>query len=156
MSMKHGDRQKWSCIRSVSFTAAIFVAGLGQALGQSGTLVGAAAFGDWHSDKPGLSRIIKPDDLPKPGATPSVANFPHVVPRPSAAVPQVPPGFKVSLFAEGLRAPREMRVAPNGDIFVAETHAGRIRVLRAADGDSKPSVNEIFANGLNQPFGIAF
>ena len=48
-----------------------------------------------------------------------------------------------------------MRVAPNGDIFVAETHAGRIRVLRAADGDSK-SVNEIFASGLNQPFGIAF
>jgi len=48
-----------------------------------------------------------------------------------------------------------MRVAPNGDIFVAETRAGRIRVLRAADGDSK-SVNEIFASGLNQPFGIAF
>jgi glucose/arabinose dehydrogenase len=49
-----------------------------------------------------------------------------------------------------------MRVAPNGDIFIAETHAGRIRVLRAADGASKASVDEIFASGLNQPFGIAF
>ena len=49
-----------------------------------------------------------------------------------------------------------MRVAPNGDIFVAETRAGRIRFLRAADGGSKPSVNEIYAGGLKQPFGIAF
>jgi glucose/arabinose dehydrogenase len=156
--MKRGDRQKWSHIRSFWLTSAIFVAslGLGHALGQSGPLVGAAAFGDWRSDKPGLSRIIKLDDLPKPGATPSVANGPNVVPRVSNAVPQVPPGFKVELFAEGLSGPREMRVAPNGDIFVAETHAGRIRVLRAADGDSKPSINEIFASGLNQPFGIAF
>ncbi len=103
----------------------------------------------------GLSRIIKPEDLPKPGATSSVTNPPYVVPRPPTAIPQVPPGFKVELFADGLSGPREMRVAPNGDIFVAQTRAGRIRVLRAADGDSK-SVNEIFASGLNQPFGIAF
>jgi glucose/arabinose dehydrogenase len=155
MSMKSSDRQMWSHIRSFWVTAVVFVIGSGHALGQSGPLVGAAAFGDWRSDKPGLSRIIKPEDLPKPGATPSVANYPHVVPRPPTAIPQVLPGFKVELFAEGLNAPREMRVAPNGDIFVAETRAGRIRVLRAADGDSK-SVNEIFASGLNQPFGIAF
>jgi glucose/arabinose dehydrogenase len=49
-----------------------------------------------------------------------------------------------------------MRVAPNGDIFVAETRAGRIRVLRVADGGSKLSKNEIYAGGLNKPFGIAF
>jgi hypothetical protein len=134
----------------------VFVAGLDHALGQTEPLVGAAAFGDWHSDKPGLSRIIRPDDLPKPGATPSVANFPHVIQRAPNAVPQAPAGFKVELFAEGLSGPREIRVAPNGDIFIAETRAGRVRVLRAADGDSKPSANEIFASGLNQPFGIAF
>jgi glucose/arabinose dehydrogenase len=156
MAMKSGARQKWSHIRSSCLTATIFVTGLGHALGQSGPLVGAPAFGDWRSDRPGLSRIIKPDDLPKPGATPSVANFPHVVPRVANAVPQVPPGFKVELFAEGLSGPREMRVAPNGDIFVAETGANRIRVLRALDRDPKPSVNEIFASGLNGPFGIAF
>jgi glucose/arabinose dehydrogenase len=152
--VKGNDRRKWSHIRSL--TAAISVAGLGHALGQSGPLVGTAAFGDWRSDKPGLGRIIKRDDLPKAGATPSVANFPHVVPRVSTVVPQAPPGFRVELFAEGMSGPREMRVAPNGDIFVSETREGRIRVLRAGDGDSKPSVNEIFASGLNQPFGIAF
>jgi glucose/arabinose dehydrogenase len=146
----------WPYAGSFWLTAVIAFASFSQVFGQSGPLVGAAAFGDWRSDKPGLGRLIRPEDLPKPGATPSVADFPHIVPRPPTAVPLAPPGFKVELFAEGLSGPREMRVAPNGDIFVAETHAGTIRVLRAADGDSKASVNEIFASGLNQPFGIAF
>jgi glucose/arabinose dehydrogenase len=126
------------------------------ALAQSGPLVGDAAFGDWRADKPGVSRLIKPEDLPKPGATPSAANFSRVVPRPSSAMLQVPAGFQINLFAEGLSGPRQMRVAPNGDIFVAETRSGRIRVLRAPDGSATPSTNEIYAGGLNQPFGIAF
>src|ERR1700736_4466813 len=131
-------------------------AGVCSALAESGPLVGTAALGDWRADKPGVSRLIRPEDLPRPGATPSSANVSHVVPRPSAAVPQVPAGFKVELLAEGLNGPRQMRVAPNGDIFVAETSAGRIRILRAADGDSKLSANEIYANDLTRPFGIAF
>jgi len=143
-------------IRSLSLCAAVVTAGLGQAFGQAEPLAGAAAFGDWRADTPGLSRIIRPDDLPKPGATPSVANFAHIIARAPEALPQAPAGFKVELFAEGLSGPRELRVAPNGDIFVAETHAGRVRVLRSADGSSKPSANRIFARGLNQPFGIAF
>jgi len=71
-------------------------------------------------------------------------------------MPQVPAGFNVGLFAEGLSGPRIIRTAPNGDIFVAETRAGRVRVLRAADGAAKPEINDIYASGLNQPFGIAF
>jgi glucose/arabinose dehydrogenase len=125
------------------------------ALAQSERLVGSAAFGDWRADTPGVSRLIKPEDLPKPGATPSTANASRVVPRPSSAMPQVPAGFQIKLFAEGLSGPRQMRVAPNGDIFVAETRAGRIRILRAPDGNTTPSTNEIYASGLNQPFGIA-
>src|SRR5437868_4711876 len=96
------------------FTAVIFAAGLGHALAQSGPLVAPAAFGDWRSDEPGLSRIIKPEDLPKPGATPSVVNPPRVVKRLPAVAPQAPPGFKVELLVQGLSGPREMRVAPNG------------------------------------------
>jgi len=126
------------------------------AMAQSGNLVGAAAFGDWRIDRPGVSRLIKPEDLPKPGATPSAANVSRVVPRPSSMMPQVPAGFRVELFAEGLSGPRQMQVAPNGDIFVAETRAGRIRVLRAPDGNPRPSTSEIYAGGLNRPFGIAF
>jgi glucose/arabinose dehydrogenase len=138
-----------------SLVLSVAVGGVGQAVAQSTPLTGSAAFGDWHADKPGVSRLIKPEDLPKPGATPSSANMSHVVPRPEAAQPQVPDGFKIALFAQGLSGPRQMRVAPNGDIFIAETRAGRIRVLRAADGEAKPSANEIYASGLNEPFGVA-
>jgi glucose/arabinose dehydrogenase len=49
-----------------------------------------------------------------------------------------------------------MKVAPNGDVFIAETGAGRIRVLRASNGSAKPSADQIYAGGLHQPFGIAF
>src|SRR5665213_1730722 len=136
-------------------TAVLAATGVGHALAQSDLLTGPAAFGDWRASKPGMSRLIRPEDLPKPGATPSSAKGPHMVARPAAAVPQVPAGFKIALFAEGLSGPRQMRVAPNGDIFVAETRAGTIRVLRAADGDAKPSANSVYASGLNEPFGIA-
>jgi hypothetical protein len=130
------------------------VALAGTAAAQS--LRGEDAFGDWQRDKPGTIRLIRPQDLPKPGATPSAANVSRVVRRPPGAAPQVPPGFKAELFAEGLSGPRTIRIAPNGDIFVAETRAGRIRVLRAADDAARPVANEIFASGLHGPFGIGF
>ena len=123
---------------------------------QPATLRGQDAFGDWRRDEPGTVRLIKPEDLPKPGATPSAANMSRIVSRPASAKPRVPPGFKVELFADGLSGPRLIRTAPNGDLFVAETRAGRIRILRAADGAPKPQTREIFASGLHEPFGIAF
>ena len=133
------------------------VAAVGNAAtAQSGLRQGKAAFGSWRADKPGTVRLIRPQDMPKPGATRSVANASQIVPRPAGIVPQVPPGFNIELFAEGLSGPRIVRVAPNGDIFVAETRAGRIRVFRAKDGASKPDTSEVYAEGLKQPFGIAF
>jgi glucose/arabinose dehydrogenase len=117
---------------------------------------GTDAFGDWRLDKPGTIRLITPKDLPAPGATPSAANVSRVVAKPANAKLRVPPGFRIELFADGLNGPRILRVAPNGDIFVAETYKGSIRILRAADGASKPDTNEVFAAGLNRPFGIAF
>ena len=142
---------------AISGLASLSVAALmAPAFAQSGPLKGSAAFGDWHADQPGVIRLIRPEDLPKPGATPSTANASRVVRRPASAMPKVPAGFKIELFAEGLSGPRQMRVAPNGDIFIAETQAGRIRVIRAADGSAKPSVNQIYAGGLDEPFGIAF
>ena len=141
---------------SPAVVAAALLAGGAPALAQSGPLTGNAAFGDWRTDRPGLVRLIRPTDLPKPGATGSSANASHVVPRPAGAMPKVPSGFKVELLAEGLSGPREMRTAPNGDIFVSETRSGRIRVLRLSDDGSKVVKNEIFASGLSQPFGIGF
>lgn len=111
-------------------------------------------FGDWSADAPGVRHKVTVADLPAPSAgTAAIAN---VVPPPAGALPKVPAGFSVSLFAQGLQAPRATRVAPNGDIFVSEQTAGRIRVLRAADGAATPSESSVFVDGLDQPFGMAF
>jgi glucose/arabinose dehydrogenase len=139
-------------MRPFTWIAAGVFAFTGVALAQ--TMRGKDAFGSWQADKPGTVRLIRPQDLPAPG--PSSANVSYVVTRPAGAMPQVLPGFKVELFAEGLSGPRILRTAPNGDIFVAETRAGRIRVLRAADSAAKPTTAETFASGLRGPFGIAF
>src|SRR5262249_59651166 len=40
-----------------------------------GVLEGRAAFGDWHPDRPGLRRIIKPQGLPPPQPSASVTNM---------------------------------------------------------------------------------
>ena len=117
---------------------------------------GAAAYGDWRGDAPDVARLIRPDDAPPPYASRSASNTPSVVARPAGASLKVPPGFAVTEFSHGLTNPRQIRVAPNGDIFVAESDSDRVRVLRAADGAATPSVDQVFAGGLDQPFGIAF
>lgn len=118
------------------------------------TLTGQGALGDWTTDAPGVRRRITTADLPKPYATSSVDAGSRVSERPEGAWPKVPAGFKVEEYARGLEGPRLIRTAPNGDLFVAESYAGRVRVLRGAGG--KAEVSEVFAAGLERPFGIAF
>jgi glucose/arabinose dehydrogenase/mono/diheme cytochrome c family protein len=112
--------------------------------------------GDWQNDAPGVVHHVRVEDLPAPYATRSAGNSPRTVDQPANAKLSVPPGFQVKLYAADLSGPRLMRTAPNGDIFIAETRAGRIRVLRAPDGADTPTENAVFANGLRGPFGIAF
>ncbi len=119
-------------------------------------LTGKAAFGDWRQDAPGVRRHITAADLPPPYASRSAGNSSQVVERPGGTMPIAPKGFRVELFADDLDNPRVLRVAPNGDIFVAETAPGVVRVLRAADGASRAATNDVFATNLDAPFGIAF
>jgi glucose/arabinose dehydrogenase len=112
--------------------------------------------GDWRNAAPGTRHHITLANLPRPYASSSAGNGPQVDKAPANASLSVPPGFTVRQFAAGLSNPRILRVAPNGDIFLAETAANRIRVLRAADGADTPSENQVFAEGLDRPFGIAF
>jgi glucose/arabinose dehydrogenase len=116
------------------FAPAVFAQPASDSLGE--LLVGKAAFGDWRTDAPLVRRKIT--DLPPPYATRSASNPPRVIAKPASATPKVPPGFEVELFVSNLHDPRMVRVAPNGDIFIAESEPGRIRVLRAADGAAKP------------------
>jgi len=112
--------------------------------------------GDWHHAAPGMNHRVVLADLPLPYATTSSGNGPKVVSKPADASLSVPPGFTVRVFATDLKGPRLLMVAPNGDIFVAETKEGRIHVLRSADGADSPSADEVYATGLDGPFGIAF
>src|SRR5229473_1970638 len=126
------------------------------AVAAEGTEAKQSVYTDFRGQSPGAIHKITPADLPKPYVSKSALNHARLVPRPKNAWPQAAPGFKVELYAEGLDNPRLIRTAPNGDLFLAESEPGRIRVLRAASGASKPAVNEVYASGLNKPFGIAF
>ena len=119
-------------------------------------LKGEGAYGDWREDAPGVRRLITAADMPKPYATKSVDNEAHVVSRPNNAWPQVLAGFKVDQIATGLSEPRLIRTAPNGDLFIAESHKGQIRVVRGIAADGRAQTVEVFATGLTRPFGIAF
>jgi len=121
-----------------------------------GVLVGQGALGDWTTDAPLVRRRITVADLPAPFATKSVDAGSHVSRRPAGAWPKAPAGFRVDEFQTDLSDPRLIRTAPNGDLFVAESRPGRIRVLRAPDGAARAEVNEVFASSLDRPFGIAF
>jgi glucose/arabinose dehydrogenase len=112
--------------------------------------------GDWQNDAPGVRHRIQLANLPAPFATSSAGNSPHISSQPAGAHLSVPAGFQVKPFLSDLTGPRLLRTAPNGDIFIAETGKGRIRVLRAADGADAPTENQVFADDLKGPFGIAF
>jgi len=115
-----------------------------------------APFTDFRYEKPGTVRKITVNDLPKPYATKSAENGAEVVARPDNAWPVAPEGYKVELWASGLENPRLLRTAPNGDIFLAESEAGRIRVFRGTTSDGKAEQSAVFASGLKRPYGIAF
>jgi glucose/arabinose dehydrogenase len=119
-------------------------------------LKGEGTFTDWNNERPGNRYTIKASDLPKPYATDSAPNQSKVVPRPADAWPKVPSGFKIDQALTGLDEPRTIVTAPNGDLFVAESGPGRIRVLRGFGADGKVVTNEVFAADLTMPYGIAF
>jgi glucose/arabinose dehydrogenase len=111
---------------------------------------------DFRFEQPGNFRKITAQDLPAPYATESANNGPQLVARPHGAWPEGPTGFSVQQYATGLDNPRLLRTAPNGDLFLAESSSGKIKVFRGITGHGKPEEADTFAAGLNQPYGIAF
>jgi glucose/arabinose dehydrogenase len=117
---------------------------------------GGGVFYDFSAEAPGKVHKVTVADLPAPHATKSAVNPPEMSPRPADAMPKTLPGFKVSMYATGLDEPRELRTAPNGDIFLAETSKGEITVFRGIGKDGKAEQTSTFATSLHEPFGIAF
>ncbi len=113
-------------------------------------------FSDYKQQLPGTMHKITAADLPAPNEAQSGFFGPKVVPRPAGAMPRTMPGSTVTEYASGLQAPRFIRKAPNGDLFIAESNAGNIKVLHGVGPDGKAQSIETFASGLAKPFGIAF
>ncbi len=130
--------------------------------------------------KDNIAGSIDSVPLPAPYATKSVKNFSKVLGWVPGKMPVAPQGFTVTKFSDGLNNPRSIYVAPNGDIFIAESNtelkgvkkvaadisgksksqrlgnsANRITLLRDKNNDGIPETKTIFLAGLNQPFGMA-
>ena len=100
---------------------------------------------------------IKPSDLPQPKIEDDVNNGPNVIAQPANATLNVPKGFEVTTFAEGgFTRPRWMALAPNGDVFLADSEGSQIFVLRDANKDGVAEQRFVFVDEQKQPFGIAF
>lgn len=119
----------------------------------------AGPFDGWRQDRPGAERRLTAADIPPPrrGAGKAAADADNTakVVHLARARPKAPPGFAVQLFATGLRQPRQIRVAPDGDVFLAESAAGKILVFRPGAAGARATPH-VFASGLKRPFGIAF
>ena len=69
---------------------------------------------------------------------------------------QVPAGFAVDVYAEGLRGARFMALGPDGTPYLSITRTGRVVKLPDADGDGRADSVVTVASGLNLPHGLAF
>ncbi len=124
--------------------------------GKPQVLKGPAAFGDYQQDTPGVRRMLTAPDIPPVAQNEAIANMSQTVPRPEGAAPSLPAGFTAEVIATGLKTPRVVHAAPNGDLFVAETGANQVRVYRLGAGAAASPDGSVFVSGLNKPFGLAF
>lgn len=105
-----------------------------------------------------VETTVGPLDLVAPFSSESVTKRSEIIPWPEGKTPQAPQGFTVTRFADELKHPRWTYVAPNNDIFVAESDtrnsADQITLLRDTDGDGTIDERHVFLEGLNQNFGM--
>ena len=75
---------------------------------------------------------------------------------PTQTFVQVPQGFEVSVFAEGLSGVRMLDMGPDDRLYAVRSQAGEVvRFELNADGTANGGP-AVVATGLRQPFGLAF
>ncbi len=126
---------------------------------ESGNTVAAAA-GELPQvvsvGKPNSYRI-DPQQLPAPYASESASRSSKIIAQPKNAKLYLPPGFKINVFADGnFKNPRWLTLAPNGDVFLADSAANSVIILRDANKDGIADQRFTFSDKLSQPFGMAF
>ena len=138
------------------FTAVIFIPLVLFAQDKPDSSGGPPPFFGYSSEHPGTIHKITVADLPQPDPAGAVNKHATLIDRPKDAWPQAPTGFKVELYANGMENPRLIRTAPNGDLFLSDSRAGKILVYRGVGKDGKAQQTETYAADLDHPFGIAF
>ena len=135
-------------------TSGVFLAGAVSAIAVVGTAL-AAGQARPEGTAPLQKYHIMPGDIPAP--TTGTANPPMVVDRPAGAALNLPPGFKIDVFAdEGqFKTLRYIIEGPNGDVFAADATANTITILRDTNDDGKADERHVFVEGLKRPFGMA-
>lgn len=94
------------------------------------------------------------DSLPEPFATPSARNNSKVLGWPEGLTPKAPAGFTVTQYADKFKNPRWIYVADNGDVFLAESSADKVLLLRDTDKDGVAETRFTFLEKLNRPLGM--
>jgi glucose/arabinose dehydrogenase len=69
---------------------------------------------------------------------------------------KLPPGFRIGVFAEGVKGARSLARSPGGTLFVGTREGGNVYALRDTDGDHVADQRYTLAKDLNQPNGVAF
>ncbi|MEN4761133.1 sorbosone dehydrogenase family protein [Chryseobacterium sp. C39-AII1] len=118
-------------------------------------------------------------NLPAPDEEGAKNKFCKVIGWAANKSPKAPAGFTVTRFAEGLKSPRNMIQADNGDIFVVLSNsersatekvkndisgkskaevggdsANRIILYKDRNQDGIPESSTVFLDNLNQPYGM--
>lgn len=118
-------------------------------------------------------------NLPAPDVNASKTKFSKVIGWPEGKTPVAPAGFTVTKFADKIKSPRNIYVAPNGDILVVLANSERntkekianalsgkdkaevsgssansVLLFRDSNNDGKFELQTTFLSGLDQPYGV--
>nr|WP_241263973.1 PQQ-dependent sugar dehydrogenase [Bowmanella dokdonensis] len=68
----------------------------------------------------------------------------------------LPEGFKIELYADGVKNARQMALGEKGTLFVGSREAGLVHAVVDSDGDHKADKVIEIASGLTMPSGLAY
>jgi len=69
---------------------------------------------------------------------------------------QLPPGFEISLFAEGVENARQLALGAQGTVFAGSRKAGKVHAVTDADRDYVADRVYLIDEGLAMPSGLEF
>ena len=69
---------------------------------------------------------------------------------------ELPAGFKIEIYAEGVENARQMVRGDQGTIFAGTRRAGKLWAITDSDGDQRADKVRLIDEGLNMPSGVEF